>query len=42
MVVLKRLSANKGTATGMVPLAYEAEVTRFSNLAEDDKLPARL
>ena len=28
--------------TGMVPLAFEAEVTRFSNLAEDDKLPARL
>jgi replicative DNA helicase len=28
--------------TGMVPLAFEAEVTRFSNLADEDKLPARM
>jgi replicative DNA helicase len=27
--------------TGTVPLAFEAEVTRFSNLADEDKLPAR-
>jgi replicative DNA helicase len=25
--------------TGTVPLAFEAEVTRFSNLADEDKLP---
>jgi replicative DNA helicase len=28
--------------TGMVPLAFEAEVTRFSNLADEDKLPAHM
>ena len=28
--------------TGTVPLAFEAEVTRFSNLADEDKLPARM
>jgi len=28
--------------TGTVPLAFQAEVTRFANLAEEDKLPARL
>nr|WP_245258414.1 replicative DNA helicase [Methylosinus sp. LW4] len=28
--------------TGTVTLAFEAEVTRFSNLAEEDKLPARM
>jgi replicative DNA helicase len=28
--------------TGMVPLAFEAEITRFSNLAEEDRLPARM
>jgi replicative DNA helicase len=28
--------------TGTVVLAFEAEVTRFSNLAEEDKLPARM
>jgi replicative DNA helicase len=28
--------------TGTVQLAFEAEVTRFSNLAEEDKLPARM
>jgi replicative DNA helicase len=28
--------------TGTVPLAFEAEVTRFSNLADEDKLPARV
>jgi len=27
--------------TGTVPLAFEAEVTRFSNLADEDRLPAR-
>jgi replicative DNA helicase len=27
--------------TGTVSLAFEAELTRFSNLAEEDKLPAR-
>lgn len=26
--------------TGTVPLAFEAEVTRFSNLADEDKLPS--
>jgi replicative DNA helicase len=25
-----------------VQLAFEAEVTRFSNLADEDKLPARI
>ena len=28
--------------TGSVPLAFQAEVTRFANLAEEDKLPARI
>ena len=28
--------------TGTVQLAFEAEVTRFSNLADEDKLPARM
>ncbi len=28
--------------TGTVPLAFEAEITRFSNLADEDKLPARI
>ncbi|OAI24664.1 replicative DNA helicase [Methylosinus sp. R-45379] len=28
--------------TGTVTLSFEAEVTRFSNLAEEDKLPARI
>jgi replicative DNA helicase len=28
--------------TGTVQLAFEAEVTRFSNLAEEDKMPARI
>ncbi|MBU3887379.1 replicative DNA helicase [Methylosinus sporium] len=28
--------------TGTVTLSFEAEVTRFSNLAEEDKLPARM
>jgi replicative DNA helicase len=28
--------------TGTVVLAFEAEVTRFSNLADEDKLPARM
>ena len=28
--------------TGTVQLAFEAEITRFSNLAEEDRLPARL
>lgn len=28
--------------TGTVALAFEAEVTRFSNLAEEDRLPARI
>ncbi|WP_363348586.1 replicative DNA helicase [Methylocystis echinoides] len=28
--------------TGTVPLAFEAEVTRFSNLADEEKLPPRL
>jgi len=28
--------------TGTVGLAFEAEITRFSNLADEDKLPARL
>jgi replicative DNA helicase len=28
--------------TGTVQLAFEAEVTRFSNLAEEDKLPVRM
>jgi replicative DNA helicase len=28
--------------TGTVPLAFEAEITRFSNLAEEDRLPERL
>jgi replicative DNA helicase len=28
--------------TGTVMLAFEAEVTRFSNLADEDKLPARM
>jgi replicative DNA helicase len=28
--------------TGTVQLAFEAEVTRFSNLADEDKLPARI
>ncbi len=26
--------------TGMVELAFEAEMTRFSDLARDDRLPA--
>ena len=28
--------------TGTVPLAFEAEITRFSNLAEEDKLPVQM
>ncbi|HYA80838.1 MAG TPA: DnaB-like helicase C-terminal domain-containing protein, partial [Methylocystis sp.] len=28
--------------TGMVPLAFEAEITRFSNLADEDRLPAQM
>jgi replicative DNA helicase len=28
--------------TGMVPLAFEAEITRFSNLADEERLPARM
>ncbi|GGC74276.1 replicative DNA helicase [Chelatococcus reniformis] len=28
--------------TGMVPLAFHAEVTRFSNLAQDDRLPQQI
>jgi replicative DNA helicase len=28
--------------TGTVPLAFDAEMTRFSNLAEEDHLPARM
>lgn len=28
--------------TGTIKLAFEAEVTRFSNLAEEDKLPAQM
>jgi replicative DNA helicase len=27
--------------TGMVPLAFQGDVTRFSNLAQDDHLPER-
>ena len=28
--------------TGTVQLAFEAEITRFSNLAQEDRLPARV
>ena len=28
--------------TGTVQLAFEAEITRFSNLAQEDRLPARI
>jgi replicative DNA helicase len=28
--------------TGMVPLAFEAEITKFSNLAEEDRFPERM
>jgi replicative DNA helicase len=28
--------------TGTIPLAFEAEITRFSNLAQEDRLPARV
>jgi replicative DNA helicase len=28
--------------TGTVQLAFQAEVTRFSNLADEDKLPERV